>query len=310
MEHGDDRWVVDAHRPSPRRPPPRHPTGAPRKRRWVAALPGDVSSRRGSPHGVRGQTAIAPGGRSIWHRSPASTPRATAPRPRSVTSRPICRTTSLVAPRSMTSTTTASSFPSERGADLFRTDAPPQRGAGRQPVGRRFERDVAAHDSPVRANPTREEVRDAEETRDLRRRRRAEDLSPAPGLQQAPVRDDHHLRREQRSLLRVVGDEDGGDPSLALELAQLPAEIGAHRRVERRERLVEQEEPGRTAERLGEADPLTLAARELARQSVLQPRETEPTQPVAAARRGSAPAPKSNCPHTVRCGNKATPWGR
>ena len=62
-------------------------------------------------------------------------------------------------------------------------------------------------------------------------------------------------------------------------------------RVDRRERLVEQQQLRVQDQRAGEADALRLAARELARRAIPQVGDPEPLEPVARPAPGSRPAP-------------------
>ena len=76
----------------------------------------------------------------------------------------------------------------------------------------------------------------------------------------------------------VVGDEHGRDADLELEPSDLVAERLAHLRVERGQRLVEQEHLRRRGDGPGEGHPLLLAARHLVRVLVgvlLQPRHLD-----------------------------------
>ena len=75
----------------------------------------------------------------------------------------------------------------------------------------------------------------------------------------------HDAVRHGEGLFLVVGDHDRGHPEPPLELLDLVAEVHAHLRVERGERLVQEQEAGRGGERAGEGDPLLLPARELRR---------------------------------------------
>ena len=75
----------------------------------------------------------------------------------------------------------------------------------------------------------------------------------------------HDAVGHRERLLLVVGDEDGGDAQALLQAADLAAQAHAHARVERGERLVEQQQPGRGGERARDRDALLLAAGELAR---------------------------------------------
>ena len=76
----------------------------------------------------------------------------------------------------------------------------------------------------------------------------------------------HHdaVGHRQRFFL-VVRDHDGGHADLLLQAADLAAQAHALERIERRQRLVEQQQTGRRGERARERDALLLAARELAR---------------------------------------------
>ena len=84
-------------------------------------------------------------------------------------------------------------------------------------------------------------------------------------LQQPPAVDDRHLVAELRRVGEVVGDQQGRDGRLAQRGAELARRRGARARVERRQRLVEQQHPRRRRERARERDALALAARERAR---------------------------------------------
>src|SRR5206468_6739831 len=77
--------------------------------------------------------------------------------------------------------------------------------------------------------------------------------------------DDHSDTVGERGrVLEVVRHEEGRQPRLAKVLGELGANRGPRVGVERRERLVEQQDSGVAGERAGERDPLALAARELA----------------------------------------------
>ena len=81
-------------------------------------------------------------------------------------------------------------------------------------------------------------------------------------------------------------DVDGRAPDPAMDLLQLRAHRHAERRVEVRERLVEEQQRGLANERTRERDPLALAARELVR----------------------APCEEVDAPHELGCGPNA-PFG-
>src|SRR5918911_192588 len=91
-------------------------------------------------------------------------------------------------------------------------------------------------------------------------------LAPAGrgGLLHAALVDDHDLLGDLQRLLLVVRDEDRRHVDLVVEAAQPGAQLLAHARVERAERLVEQQDLRLDGERAGEGHALALAARELA----------------------------------------------
>ena len=96
-----------------------------------------------------------------------------------------------------------------------------------------------------------------------------EDLARAADLRdlRALLQDDD-LVAEQERLVDVVRDEHDRLVEVALQADQLLLQLCAHDRVDRPERLVHQQDVriGREAPR--DADPLLLAARELARVAV------------------------------------------
>src|SRR5260370_37202473 len=57
----------------------------------------------------------------------------------------------------------------------------------------------------------------------------------------------------------VVGDEQIGKPELALQIAQQVDHLRLHRDVERRDRLIADDQARVKRERAGDADPLALA---------------------------------------------------
>ena len=67
----------------------------------------------------------------------------------------------------------------------------------------------------------------------------------------------------------VVGDEEVGDPELALEVPQEVEDLGLDRDVERRDRLVADDQLRLERDRPGDPDPLALAAGELVRVAVV-----------------------------------------
>src|SRR5262249_41613707 len=85
-------------------------------------------------------------------------------------------------------------------------------------------------------------VGDAEEVGDEKRLRTLVDLAGSPDLiDPAAVHDRDPIAHAERLFL-VVGDEDEGCPALLLERFQLEPELAADFRVERPERLVEEQQ--------------------------------------------------------------------
>ncbi len=67
----------------------------------------------------------------------------------------------------------------------------------------------------------------------------------------------------------VVGDEDVGQVEVVLEVLQQVEDLRLNRDVERRHRLVADDQLRLQRDRAGDADPLPLAARELVRVAVV-----------------------------------------
>jgi hypothetical protein len=63
----------------------------------------------------------------------------------------------------------------------------------------------------------------------------------------------------------VVGDEQVAEAEFVLQAAQQVEHLGLHRKVQRTDRLVADDQPRPDDERPGDRDPLTLAAGELVR---------------------------------------------
>ena len=111
-------------------------------------------------------------------------------------------------------------------------------------------------------------VHRADELGHERRRRVAVDvLRGVDLLEPAGV---HHADAvgDRQRLGLVVGDEQRGDPEPLLDAADLAAQLVADARVERRERLVEQQHGRLDRQRAGDRDALLLAAGELVRVAV------------------------------------------
>ena len=100
-------------------------------------------------------------------------------------------------------------------------------------------------------------------------------------LAQASVDEHADLVRERRRVLVVVRDEQRGEGEVAQQLVQLAAHLRLRMRVERSERLVEQQHRRVPREGPGERDALTLAAGELSGTRVCEVRDPEPLEQVA-----------------------------
>ena len=83
----------------------------------------------------------------------------------------------------------------------------------------------------------------------------------------------HDAVGDLERLVLVVGDEHAGDVHLVVQPAQPAAQLLAHLRVERAERLVEQQHPRLDGERARQRDALALAAGELRGIAVAEPVE-------------------------------------
>ena len=107
------------------------------------------------------------------------------------------------------------------------------------------------------------EVRRAEEVGDERRLGLLVELLRRRALLDPPVAHDRDAVAHRQRLVLVVGDVDERDLELLLDPLQLDLEVDPQPRVERAERLVEQQHRRLQHERAGERDPLLLAAGEL-----------------------------------------------
>ena len=82
-------------------------------------------------------------------------------------------------------------------------------------------------------------------------------------LHEAPVVDDRDAVRHGQRLALVVGDVDRGHAELLVQVPQLDLHVVAQLLVERRQRLVHQQDPRLEDDGPGERHPLLLAAGEL-----------------------------------------------
>src|SRR5881409_1381249 len=117
------------------------------------------------------------------------------------------------------------------------------------------------HDAgPGRDDRTAEEVRNADEVGDEVGAGPRVDLDRAPDLLDPAVPHHRDAVGDRERLLLVVGDVDRRDPEVLLDLADLAAKSKTDLRVERRQRLIEQEDFRPAGERPRERDALLLAA--------------------------------------------------
>ena len=87
--------------------------------------------------------------------------------------------------------------------------------------------------------------------------------------------DDGQAVRHLHRLLLVVRDQHGRHVERVVQVAQPLAQLRAHLRVERAERLVEQQHLGLDRQRPGQRHALALAARELRRVALAQVRQPD-----------------------------------
>src|SRR5690606_7509898 len=123
----------------------------------------------------------------------------------------------------------------------------------------------------VRLLAAEQEIRGAQECRDEPRpRTRIERARLVRLLQTSAL---HHADpvRHREGFVLIVRDEDRRDVDRTLNVTDRAAQLVANFRVERAERLVEQEHPRLVRERTGDGDALLLAARKLRRQTLAEP---------------------------------------
>ena len=136
-----------------------------------------------------------------------------------------------------------------------------------------------------------EDVHRADEIGDEGGGRAAVDLGRRADLLDAAAVHHHDAVGHGERLLLVVRDHDGGDAEPALQRLDLVAQAHAHPRIERRERLIEQQQRRRGGERAGERHALLLAARELRRILGALLRQPDERQQLGDARGDLARAP-------------------
>ena len=162
--------------------------------------------------------------------------------------------------------------------------------------------------------PRRHQVVAAEELRYRRRGGIGEDRFRRVVLRDRAVDQHRHPRPHGDRFLLVAGDVDEGAADFVVDAAELDHHTIAEVRIERAERLVEQEQRGSRDQRAGERDPLLLAARDLADLSAAEAGEADQRQDRVDATRDVAPVgvgsarlarPKATLSKTLRCGKSA-----
>ena len=134
---------------------------------------------------------------------------------------------------------------------------------------------------PPRMQRGRQHVDLADEVGDERRRRALVDLARRADLLDPPVIHHHDAVGHRQRFFLVVRHHDRGHAELLLQRADLAAQPHALERIERRQRLVEQQQARRRGQRARERDALLLAAGKLAR--ILRAR-CRAARPASAAR--------------------------
>ena len=137
---------------------------------------------------------------------------------------------------------------------------------------------------------------------------RRDELVRRSRLQDPPLVDHADAVRERRGVLEVVGHDDGRKPEPVEQLTQLGANTAARVRVERGQRLVEQEHRRVARERAGERDTLALATGELLDARPREVADAEPVEQLLDPRR--AVGAEADVAEHVRCGNSAYSWNR
>ena len=173
----------------------------------------------------------------------------------------------------------------------------------------------ANHDRPFMHAPA-EQVHVAEKIIDERRRGMIVNLLRRANLLDLPVAQNGHAVGHFQRLLLVVRHKQGRDVDFVVQFAQPAAQFLAHLRVERAERLVQQQNLRLDRERAGERDALSLPAGKLGRipfgerleldefqQLVRRGRGFRP--PAAASVLGRTRRPKAMFSKTLMCRNSA-----
>ena len=134
----------------------------------------------------------------------------------------------------------------------------------------------------------------------------AQEVVGGRDLAQPPVDDHADAVGERGRVAEVVGHDDRREPQLGEQVLQVGAHARARVRVERRQRLVEQQDAGVAGERAGERGALALAARDLPGLRVGEVGDPEALEQRVDAL--AAPRRRRRSSRTVMCGNSAYSW--
>ena len=148
----------------------------------------------------------------------------------------------------------------------------------------------------------------AGEARDERVPWQRDEVGGGGELQDDAVADHADAVSERGGILEVVRDEDRRQPEIVEQSAQLRADLGARVRVERRQRLVQQQQRRVSRQRAGERDPLALSPGQLVYRACASSRirKRSSNGSTSPDRR----APKRTLCQTSRCGKSAYSWKR
>ena len=142
-----------------------------------------------------------------------------------------------------------------------------------------------------------------------------DDLLRRAVLDDPPALHDGDAGADLQRLVEIVADEDDGALQLPLQLEQLVLQLGADQRIERRERLVHQQDRRVGGEGARQADALLHAAGQLVRVLAGPLARGRPARAASSTRgsRSASGTPASSSPKptfsaTVRQGSSANCW--
>mgnify|MGYP003693904387 CR=1 FL=1 len=152
------------------------------------------------------------------------------------------------------------------------------------------------------------QIRRAQESRDELGARRARTARAAGRPRAAALVEHADPVGDLERLFLVVRDEDRGDAHLALDAVDGAPQIDADLRVERAERLVEQQDFRAVRERAGERDALLLAAGQLPRHARAQACEVDELEQLLAAAAALVLRERRGSSGRTRCSRRPFMW--